>query len=53
VSFYYYATDRAWVFREVVVWLIWLPIWAILIKDNLDRRGIDAAAEVRKFRLRR
>jgi alpha-1,6-mannosyltransferase len=47
-SFYFYATDRAWIFREIIVWAIWLPIWATLIKDALDRRGISAAAEFRK-----
>jgi alpha-1,6-mannosyltransferase len=48
VSFYFYATDRAWIFRDIVVWVIWLPIWAILIKDALDRRGITSAAEFRE-----
>jgi alpha-1,6-mannosyltransferase len=54
VSFYFYATDRAWIFREIVVWAIWLPIWATLIKDALGRRvnerGIDAATMTRAFR---
>jgi alpha-1,6-mannosyltransferase len=46
VSFYFYATDRAWVFREVVVWVIWLPIWVVLVKDALGRRGISTATEL-------
>lgn len=49
VSFYFYATDRAWIFRDIVVWLIWLPIWAVLIRDALDRRGRDLAVEVRQL----
>jgi alpha-1,6-mannosyltransferase len=48
VSFYFYATDRAWIFRDIVVWVIWLPIWAVLAKDALDRRGIKSAAELRE-----
>jgi hypothetical protein len=57
VSFYFYATDRAWMFREIIVWAIWLPIWATLIKDALDRRsnerGIAAAAAFKTLVLSR
>jgi alpha-1,6-mannosyltransferase len=57
VSFYFYATDRAWIFRDVIVWVIWLPIWAVLINDALGRRsnhkGISAAAELRRLYDRR
>jgi alpha-1,6-mannosyltransferase len=58
VSFYFYATDRAWIFREVVVWAIWVPIWALLIWDCLltDRqrqaqrhRAFTAVAALRTF----
>ena len=47
VSFHFYATDRAWVFREVIVWAIWLPIWSVLIHDAFRRRGITTAADLR------
>jgi alpha-1,6-mannosyltransferase len=57
VSFYFNATDRAWMFREIIVWAIWLPIWATLIKDALDRRsnerGIAAAAAFKTLVLSR
>jgi alpha-1,6-mannosyltransferase len=53
VSFHFYATDRAWIFRDVIVWVIWLPIWTMLIKDALGRRGIGLAAELRKLYDRR
>jgi alpha-1,6-mannosyltransferase len=58
VSFYFNATDRAWIFREVVVWAIWVPIWALLIWDCLltDRqrqaqrhRAFTAVAALRAF----
>jgi alpha-1,6-mannosyltransferase len=47
VSFYFYATDRAWVFRDIVVWVIWLPIWAVLIRDAQRRRGRTVAEALR------
>jgi alpha-1,6-mannosyltransferase len=54
VSFYCYALDRAWIFREIVVWLIWLPIWAVLIWDHVltaaqRRRCLAAGATLRRF----
>lgn len=49
VSFYFYATDRAWIFRDVVVWAIWLPIWAVLINDAQRRRGFTTLEALRVF----
>jgi hypothetical protein len=34
-------------FREVVVWIIWVPVWGLLIRDALGRHSIDATAELR------
>jgi alpha-1,6-mannosyltransferase len=53
VSFYFYATDQAWIFRDGVVWLIWLPIWAVLIRDALGRRGVTTAVELHHAMFRR
>jgi alpha-1,6-mannosyltransferase len=53
VSFHFYATDRAWIFREVIVWAIWLPIWAVLINDAQRRRGIKTGEALRILALRR
>jgi alpha-1,6-mannosyltransferase len=40
VSFSFYAADRAWLFRDGIVWIIWLPIWGVLLYDAWHRRRL-------------
>lgn len=37
-GFHFLARQRADVFREVVVWIIWLPVWAALAIEAARRR---------------
>ncbi len=32
-SFYFHGQGTYWIFRDIVVWAIWLPIWALLAND--------------------
>lgn len=41
VSFYLSAIDAYAVFRDRVVWLIWLPIWTALAVEAVTGRGPD------------
>lgn len=42
-SFFYFAAhDQADVFQNIVVWLIWAPIWAALLNDVFRRRFSSA-----------
>lgn len=33
VSFYASAINQSWIFREWIVWVIWLPVWALLVHE--------------------
>lgn len=33
VSFHLSAANQAWIFRDLVVWVIWLPVWALLAHE--------------------
>ncbi len=35
--FYFRAIDSYWVYRDIVVWLIWIPIWGVLAYDRWNR----------------
>lgn len=33
VSFYFSAIEQYWVFRDVIVWAIWLPVWLLIARQ--------------------
>ncbi|MGH6816159.1 MAG: glycosyltransferase 87 family protein [Hyphomicrobiaceae bacterium] len=39
VSFYFRAADAYGVFRDGIVWLIWLPVWSLLAFELYARRS--------------
>jgi hypothetical protein len=43
VSFHYTAIGSYHVFRDRIVWLIWLPIWGLLFVEMLANRRSRAA----------
>ncbi len=40
-SFYFYAEGNYFVFKDQIVWAIWLPIWLLLIYDSELRNLIE------------
>lgn len=33
-SFYFHANGTYWIFRDIVVWAIWLPVWLTIILET-------------------
>ncbi len=44
-SFYFHPRDIYYVFRDYLVWLIWLPIWSGLMIEGLRYRRTTGASE--------
>lgn len=40
-SFHLLARDTYWIFANVVVWVIWIPVWISLAADAWHRRRVD------------
>ena len=43
-SFYFHANDSYWIFRDYVVWAIWIPIWTLIV---LEIRRTSRRSEAR------
>lgn len=37
--FYYAASDAEDIYRNMIVWLMWLPVWAVLVVDTVRARA--------------
>ena len=44
VSFHLAAKDQAWIFSDVIVWVIWLPVWALLAHEFISERAATGRA---------
>ena len=44
-SFHFHASDSYWIFRDFIVWAIWIPIWLLLaMQARMEFRGEQAIA---------
>jgi alpha-1,6-mannosyltransferase len=43
ISFYFLSQERPEIFDDVIVWVIWVPVWAAIAFEVLQRRRTSAA----------